>query len=135
MQKMHQGEQQMNETNEFKEIDLNQLQKVWVSDGPNGPWTIRYFIKKHKDSDSPYYAMDDEGSVFGWKYIRPYKEPTKRPMTDREIFNALKKEDCWLRWPENTENQFCTWHVQWIAEEYEITYDAGETWHKLEVEI
>jgi len=125
----------MNENNEFREIDLNQLQKVEYIEYDNGSekWEVGYFISKTHNTIYPYSVfVEGEGPTLVHK-CRPYKEPTKRPMTNREIFNALKKEDCWLRLPENTKNQFCTWNAQWIAEEYEITYDAGETWHKLEV--
>lgn len=125
----------MSENNEFKEIDLNQLQKVEVRDNIDGEGYKAKLISIDKESSFPYYViLDSDGSINKFAYCRPYKEPTKRPMTDREIFNALKKEDCWLRLPENTINQFFTWNAQWIAEEYEITYDGGETWHKLEVE-
>ena len=121
---------------ELKEIDLNQLQKVEYIEYDNGSekWEVGYFISKSINAIYPYRVfVEGVGPILVYQ-CRPYKEPTKRPMTDREIFNALKKEDCWLRWPETTKNQFCTWNAQWIAEEYEITYDAGETWHKLEVE-
>ena len=128
----------MNETNEFKEIDLNQLQKVEVRDNSNQLWEPAYLLQNIKWHDHPYKVLYELTDCEIWrgefKQCRPYKEPTKRPMTHREIFNALKKEDCWLRWPETTKNQFCAWNAQWIAEEYEITYDGGETWHKLEVE-
>jgi len=129
----------MNETNEFKQIDLNQLQKVEVRDHEGQDWYEGYFLQKCKESDRPYRVLMKSGngslSIFCWINCKLYGDITKRPMTNREIFNALKKEDCWLRWPENTKNQFCGWNARWIPEEYEITYDGGETWHKLEVEI
>jgi len=127
----------MNETNEFKEIDLNTLQKVEVRNNDIQEWFEAYLLQIGDERKKYNVLMKTGNGTLVFKSFfrcRPYKEPTKRPMTDREIFNALKKEDCWLRWPENTKNQFCGWNSQWFPEEYEITYDAGETWHKLEVE-
>ena len=124
----------MSENHEFKKIDLNQLQKVEVRDSGKEDWKVRRLLKVNEKNTFPFIVIDEGLNTSVWKHCRPYKEPAKRLMTDREIFNALKKEDCWLRLPENNSNQFCSWNIQWIAEEYEITYDGGETWHKLEVE-
>ena len=86
---------------EFKEIDLNQLQKVEVRDNSNQLWEPAYLLQNIKWHDHPYKVLyeltDCEINRGEFKQCRPYKEPTKRPMTNREIFNALKKEDCWLR--------------------------------------
>ena len=119
---------------EFKEIDLSQLQKVEVRDNIDGEGYKAKLISIDKESSFPYYViLDSDGSINKFAYCRPYKEPTKRPMTDREIFNALKKEDCWLRDAEKT-IEFISFDTLTQKAYFEITYDGGETWHKLEVE-
>lgn len=116
---------------EFKQIDLNQLQKVEVRISREQSWKVAYYL--NKADDGYIRAIHEDGAVMRYSQYRPYKEPTKRPMTDREIFNALKKEDCWLRVLTN-EDQIDYWITNFARKNHEITYDAGETWHKLEVE-
>ena len=116
---------------EFKEIDLNTLQKVEVRNHESQDWVVAYYLNKSNDGN--IRAILEDGAVIRYSHCRPYKEPTKRPMTDREIFNALKKEDCWLRVLTN-EDQIDYWITNFARKNHEITYDAGETWDKLEVE-
>ena len=123
----------MSENHEFKQIDLSQLQKVEVRDSEDKPWRTAYYLYDRNVPNYPYEVIFESMFVSSVKYCRPYKEPTKRPMTDREIFNALKKEDCWLRDAEKS-MEFNTYDTLTHKSFYEITYDGGETWHKLEVE-
>ena len=118
---------------EFKEIDLSQLQKVWVRVQSDGSWKQRWLAKILDRDDCRYLCFNENFDSTTWRHCRPYKEPTKRPMTNREIFNALKKEDCWLRDAEKS-MEFNTYDTLTHKSFYEITYDGGETWHKLEVE-
>ena len=55
------------------------------------------------------------------------------PMTNRDIFNALKKEDCWLKY--GNERQTNHWYSHWTPSRYKITYDSGKTWHELVKEV
>lgn len=122
---------------EFKEIDLNTLQKVEVRDHEGQDWYEGYFLQKCKESDRPYRVLMKSGygslRIGCWINCKLYGDITKRPMTDREIFNALKKEDCWLQNIKTCED-VGYWTDSCDTKNFVITYDGGETWHKLEVQ-
>ena len=125
---------------EFKQIDLNQLQKVEVRDNSNQLWEPAYLLQNIKWHDHPYKVLyeltDCEILRDEFKQCRPYKEPTKRPMTWIEykkfkdknphtIFRRFGAKDVFVEGIGNSNAEI---------DYYEYSLDYGETWHKLEVE-
>ena len=113
---------------EFKRFD-----RVQVRDYNQEEWQEAYFLWQQKEENRVFVILADSNATKRFVQCRPYQELKKRPMTNREIFNALKKEDCWLRIGEKGA-EIDYWISYWYPDSYRITYDGGETWNELEVE-
>jgi hypothetical protein len=117
---------------EFKETKLEDLPLVEVKT-VRGEWKKVRLLAYLPGAEFPYKVLTDEGYTDAYEECRPIKPKAMRPMTDAEIFNALKIKDCWLK-DKRDEAQFSGWNSFNHKDSYQITYDGGKTWNALEVE-
>ena len=68
---------------EYKELNINDLQEIEVSNDKDLPWERRRLIKIMDDGRALCFALNFPDSFF-WKYHREIKEPTEREMTPFE---------------------------------------------------
>jgi hypothetical protein len=109
-----------------------------VSNGSG--WVKRFVLFKNKNGSFIAVHKNDmnlfeDGSGFRsskWKRAKDIPQKTYRNMTNREIFEALRNQGCWLKHNLGFETNF--WDSRSPIEEYTITYDFGKTFHELKVE-
>tara|TARA_R110002096_G_scaffold128455_1_gene276683 strand:- start:731 stop:1075 length:345 start_codon:yes stop_codon:yes gene_type:complete len=97
--------------------------KMYVSDTNSKPSD-----KNQIDLILGHYNGEYIGRNRNWEYVAPIIESQTEPMTDRDIFNALKKDDCWLK--DEYDIECGHWHTSHKSD-YKITYDGGKTWNEL----
>ena len=106
------------------------LPKVEVRGSDEGEWEVAYHIRTIELASFPYLAITKDNCSNTWKQMRPYQEPTKRPMTHKEIFKAIH-EGAIVRYDGFGDNN---WQEGKDIEECQISYDWGDTWQDCEVE-
>jgi hypothetical protein len=93
------------------------------------------WVKAHhimNETSKGHLIMDVGTDVAYWVVnIREIKEPTKRPMTHKEIFKAIHEGALTRRKRGHADNY---WNDDNNIQAYQISYDFGETFEPMEVE-
>jgi hypothetical protein len=95
----------------------------------DGEW-----IKAHHLETDPTIVgalVLSHSDAFWVEEIREIKEPTKRPMTHKEIFKAIHEGAVTKHQRGHADNY---WHADNNIKAYQISYDFGETFEPMEVE-
>jgi hypothetical protein len=124
---------------EIKPTDLNSLPLVMVRDSLSDEWCgPRRLIVVIAEAKYPCIVVNERGTeVSVWASYKPYHPPTKRPMTDAEIFRAIR-EGAVIRETGLDNAATNTWDaLACDAEEHQIcrnyTGTDSDIWEPLEV--
>lgn len=107
------------------------LPKVEVRASDEGEWEVAYHIRTIELASFPYLAITKDNCSNTWKQMRPHQEPTKRPMTHKEVFKAIHEGAIVTN---NCGTISNNWSTNRDIKLHEISYDWGDTWQECEVE-
>ena len=111
------------------------LPKVWAWTADKNNKMMGHHLKT-EDGLLPHLVIRLDGDTCWFKYIEPYKEPTKRPMTHKEVFKLMQEnlsKGLMTYFKYKSGLIFTYWDHSRSEDSYTYSTDL-ENWHKLEVE-
>ena len=109
------------------------LPKVWAWNDTKEGKVLGFLLRETCTGNIVYFKNEP---LAWFKYIEPYKEPTKRPMTHKEVFKLMQEnlsKGLMTYFKYKSGLIFTYWDHSRSEDSYTYSTDL-ENWHKLEVE-